>query len=141
MLKVVKITEDATIPVSKTKLSAGYDLFSPRNVIIRARQSCLILLDLKLVLPKNTYGRIAPRSGLALSLNLGINGGVIDNDFRGNIGVILVNHSDTDVDIYKYMRIAQLIVEPYKKPKIIEISDNLTNTERGGDGFGSTGLY
>lgn len=84
------------------------------------------------------YGRIAPRSGLAWKNHIDVGAGVIDEDYRGNIGVVLFNHSNEDFKVIKGDRIAQLICQRIEYPVLQEVT-NLDNTSRGAGGFGSTG--
>ena len=91
-------------------------------------------------IPLGCYGRIAPRSGLALKKFIDIGAGVIDADYRGEIGVILFNFSDTDFAVNMGDKIAQIVFEKIKTPKIKEVK-SLEGTERGDDGFGSTGVH
>lgn len=89
-------------------------------------------------MPEGTYGRVAPRSGLAWKNFIDVGAGVIDQDYRGNVGVILFNHSDVDFDVKKGDRIAQLICERIAHPNVVEVK-SLSETARGEGGFGSTG--
>ena len=81
----------------------------------------MLFTDLQIQLPVGCYGRIAPRSGLALNHHIDIGGGVIDRDFRGNIGIIIYNHSDTLFIITRGDRIAQLKCEKISYPAIEEL--------------------
>jgi deoxyuridine 5'-triphosphate nucleotidohydrolase len=85
------------------------------------------------------YGRIAPRSGLASKFFIDVGAGVIDADYRGNVGVVLFNHSSVEFAISIGDRIAQLILEKIEVPEI-ECVERLTETNRGAGGFGSTGV-
>lgn len=98
----------------------------------------LVKTDIQIEVPTGCYGRVAPRSGLALKNSIDVGAGVIDEDYRGNVGVILFNFSDLDFDVKKGDRIAQLICERIAYPKLVEV-DTLTETVRGEGGFGSTG--
>lgn len=98
----------------------------------------LIKTDLQIEVPENTYGRIAPRSGLAWKHHIDVGAGVIDADYRGNVGVVLFNHSNEPFKISPGDRIAQLICEKIIYPELQEVN-NLDNTDRGDGGFGSTG--
>jgi dUTP pyrophosphatase len=139
-LKVVKISDRATIPFKSSCQAAGFDLYSAFDYIISPKGKCLVHTDLKIKVPTGTYGRIAPRSGLALHQHLDVGGGVIDQDFTGNIAIILFNHSDDFVHIFHKMRVAQLICEKFVSPSI-EICDSLEVSERNPDGFGSSGCF
>ena len=85
------------------------------------------------------YGRIAPRSGLAHKNFIDVGAGVIDSDYRGNVGVILFNFGEQDFEVKKGDRIAQLICEKIEYPDLIE-EEELAESERGDGGFGSTGV-
>jgi dUTP pyrophosphatase len=134
-----KLSERATEPFSATAGAAGYDLFSAEDINIPPFGKAGVKTDLRIELPRGCYGRIASRSGMALFKHAVAVAGVIDPDFRGNLTVILFNHSPLEVlEIKLGDRIAQLICEGYKKPALVE-KKILSRTERGGKGFGSTG--
>jgi dUTP pyrophosphatase len=99
----------------------------------------LVPTDLAIKLPDETYGRIAPRSGLACKNFIDVGAGVVDADYRGNVHVLLFNHGEMDFVIVKGDRIAQLIVEKILMPSVSQVLV-LDESSRGGKGFGSTGL-
>lgn len=99
----------------------------------------LVKTDIAIQLPDHCYGRIAPRSGLALHNFIDVGAGVIDKDYKGNICVLLFNHSNFDFEIKRGDRIAQLICEVIVYPELVEIKD-LGKSSRGDKGFGSSGL-
>lgn len=136
-VKIQKLSEDAILPKRGTVDSAGYDLYSTTSLTMMPWTRKLIPLDLIINVPKEHYGRIAPRSGLALK-GIDVAAGVIDSDYLGNVGVILVNNSDVEYNVSKGDRIAQLIFEKISTPLIVE-SKIFIDTERGQGGFGSTG--
>lgn len=88
--------------------------------------------------PEGTYGRIAPRSGLASKHFIDTGAGVIDADYRGEVKVLLFNHSDVDYEVKKGDRVAQLVLERIYTPEVMEV-ENLEESVRGAGGFGSTG--
>lgn len=96
------------------------------------------MTDIQVELPSGCYGRVAPRSGLAAKNHIDVGAGVIDEDYRGNVGVVLFNHAQADFDVKRGDRIAQLICERIFYPELVEVS-TLNETERGAGGFGSTG--
>lgn len=120
--------------------AAGYDLCSALDCIVPARGRCLIGTQLSISVPSGTYGRIAPRSGLALKHGIDVGAGVIDADYRGEVHVLLFNHSDKDFSISRGDRIAQLILEMISTVAITEVEFHQDVTERGEGGFGSTGI-
>ncbi|WP_195937841.1 dUTP diphosphatase [Romboutsia sp. 1001713B170131_170501_G6] len=139
-LKIKKLHDDAIIPNFAHKGDAGMDLYSIEEVVIPASESKLIKTGISIALPKNTEAQVRPRSGLALKHSVTVLNapGTIDEGYRGEIGVILINHGKEDFIVNKNMKIAQMVVKPIYDINILEVSD-LDDTERGNGGFGSTG--
>ncbi|KAE8708616.1 Deoxyuridine 5'-triphosphate nucleotidohydrolase [Hibiscus syriacus] len=139
LLKVKRLSEKAVLPSRGSALAAGYDLSSATDTKVPARGKTLIPTDLSILVPEGTYGRVAPRSGLAWKHSIDVGAGVIDVDYRGPLGVILFNYSDVGFEVKVGDRIAQLIIEKIFTPDILEVED-LDATTRGTGGFGSTGV-
>ncbi|XP_060560844.1 deoxyuridine 5'-triphosphate nucleotidohydrolase-like [Ruditapes philippinarum] len=137
-LKFAKLTQKAFTPTRGSKLAAGYDLYSAYDVSIPAKGKALVKTDIQIGLPDGCYGRVAPRSGLAHKHFIDVGAGVIDQDYRGNVGVVMFNFSEKDFEVKAGDRIAQLICERIYLPDLKE-EDTLDITERGDGGFGSTG--
>ena len=140
MLKVKLLSVHAQAPRRQTKSAAGYDLYSAYDYSIDPRGKQVIETDISLQVPENCYGRIAPRSGLAVKHSIDVGAGVIDADYRGQVQVLLFNFGDQSVPISRGERVAQLILEQISTPEV-QIVDNLDATERGVKGFGSTGHW
>ena len=142
-LNVLKKTDDAMIPIYGSKYAVGMDIFSNTNDIISAGKRKLISTGISVswsgLDEENYYLRVAPRSGLSVKNNIDIGAGVIDYDYRGIIYVCMINNGTNDFEVVKDMKIAQLILEKCNRPIIKEVS-TLENTERGNNGFGSTGV-
>eukprot|EP00298_Acanthocystis_sp_HF-20_P028833 c767_g1_i1.p1 GENE.c767_g1_i1~~c767_g1_i1.p1 ORF type:complete len:143 (-),score=79.09 c767_g1_i1:28-456(-) len=138
-LRVQKLSDKATIPTRGSPLAAGYDLHSAEDCVIPARNNGLVKTDIAIAVPEGHYGRVAPRSGLALKKKIDCGAGVIDADYRGNVGVVLFNHSDDEFVVKQGDRIAQLIIEKIAMLPIEAVS-SLDETQRGEGGFGSTGV-
>jgi deoxyuridine 5'-triphosphate nucleotidohydrolase len=119
--------------------SAGYDLSSCEALTIGAGKTALVKTGLQIACPAGTYGRVAPRSGLALKHSIDVGAGVIDADYRGEVGVILFNFGSNDFEIKEGDRIAQLVLEKICLADVAEV-DDLEETLRGEGGFGSTGV-
>ncbi|GFH45233.1 hypothetical protein CTEN210_01707 [Chaetoceros tenuissimus] len=137
-LQVKPLTTEATIPTKGTSGSAGYDLYSTKDISIEPGTATLIPTDIAIKVPKGTYARIAPRSSLALK-GLDTMAGVIDSDYTGNVKVLLENRSKATQHIQKGQRIAQMIIENIRETDI-EIVETLQPTKRGTKGFGSTDI-
>ncbi|GLV45374.1 Deoxyuridine triphosphatase [Carabus blaptoides fortunei] len=138
VLKFTKLSVNAFAPSKGSGKAAGYDIKSAYDYIVPKRGKQMIDTDIKIELPEECYGRIAPRSGLAAKHSIDVGAGVIDEDYRGPVKVILFNLSDNDFEVKKGDRIAQLICERIMYPDLQEVQE-LTETERGDGGFGSTG--
>lgn len=139
-LKIKILSSKAIIPKYAHENDAGLDLFSIENKILLSGESLLVRTGIAIELPPNTEAQIRPRSGLALNHQITVlnSPGTIDNDYRGEIGVILINHGKNNFKIEEGMRIAQMVVKPILKLNII-CDDKLTITPRGAKGFGSSG--
>jgi len=139
ILYVKSLSDNAKLPARSTPGSAGYDLCSPEQTTIPAGGNALIEIKIALLIPKGYYGRIASRSSLALKNLLMVGGGVVDRDYNGSIGVIMFNLGKEDYIVHKHDRVAQIVFERIATPIVVEVQ-SLPDTERGDNGFGSTGL-
>ena len=140
-LFILKLSNHATLPRRSSALAAGLDLTSAENITIPAQGKGIVRTDLSIKVPKGTYGRIAPRSGLACHHHVDIGGGVIDADYRGNIKIIVFNHAKVEFVVTRGFRLAQLIIEKISYPEMVEVQEeqDLGATERGSEGLGSSG--
>lgn len=140
-LKIKKIDESAILPVYAHKGDAGMDLCSIDEVEIDAGDSILIHTGITIELPEGTEAQIRPRSGLALKHSVTVlnTPGTIDEGYRGEIGVILINHGKNAFKVVKGMKIAQMVIKPVLYVEVEEVED-LTSTSRAQGGFGSTGM-
>lgn len=136
-LKVKKLMTTATLPSYGSAEAAALDLYAAEPSSIPAMTQRLVKTGIAVVVPEGTYGQIAGRSGLALKKGVKPVGGVIDRDYRGDVGVIIENVSDVCFDIYVGDRIAQLLLIKIERPTVEEVQD-LDDTSRGDQGFGST---
>lgn len=160
----VELVDNKYKPVRGSPMAAGFDLcacisdeFVPtthylqqdgiifsvdgneRYISIKAGKRALIKTGVRMALPFGQYGRIAPRSGLAYKNGIDVLAGVIDADYRGDVGVILLNTGDSDFVIRDGDRIAQIIIEKIDMSELSVVKD-LSVTDRGEGGFGSTGV-
>ena len=140
-VKVKRINEAAIIPQYAHKGDAGLDLFSVEEKNITPGETALVHTGIQIELPEGTEAQIRPRSGLALKYSITVlnSPGTIDEGYRGEIGVILINHGKFDFKVEKGTKIAQMVIKPVLKVSIVEV-DELGTTERAEGGFGSTGL-
>ena len=139
-LKVKLLADNAKLPLRGSDRSAGYDLHAAEAQVVPSKGKMLVNTKIAIALPKGTYGRIVPRSGLAAKHMIDVGAGVIDEDYRGSLKVLLFNHGDQDYAVEEGSRIAQLIVERIINPTILKV-DELDDTQRGEQGFGSTGGF
>jgi dUTP pyrophosphatase len=139
-LKIKKLNSEAIIPAYQTKEAAGFDLHSIEDVIINPGERKLIGTGLAFEIEYGYEVQIRPRSGLAYKHGITVlnTPGTIDSDYRGEIKVLLINFGNESFEIKKGERIAQAVVAPVIQAEIIEVEE-LSDTERGSGGFGSTG--
>lgn len=139
-VKYKRVSEHAFTPTKATTGSAAYDLYSAHNYIIKPIPELNegVSTDIVLEIPNGYYGKIYPRSGLALKKYINIGGGIIDSDYRGTITITIFNHGDENFYIKKGDRIAQIIISKLTDIEFKEV-DVLDDTKRGASGFGSTG--
>lgn len=160
-LQVKKLSETARLPTRGSDFAAGYDMYASKATTVPARGKVLVSTDISIATPPGTCksffpnspaslrcavtdteriidGRIAPRSGLAAKHFIDTGAGVIDEDYRGEVKVLLFNHADADFAIAEGDRIAQLVLERIATPAVVEVKE-LAESTRGGGGFGSTG--
>jgi dUTP pyrophosphatase len=110
-LGVKKLTQDAIIPTRGSDGAVGYDLYSNVDTVVPCQAgNALVGTGVTVVLPPDCYGRVAPRSGLAVKHCIQVGAGVIDPDYTGEIKVVLFNHGPSDFEIKKGDRIAQLVL-------------------------------
>ncbi|QLL32253.1 hypothetical protein HG536_0C04220 [Torulaspora globosa] len=138
-LKVQLRSPDAKAPTKGSASAAGYDIYASKHTVIPAQGQGLASTDISFTVPVGTYGRIAPRSGLAVKHGIQTGAGVVDRDYTGEVKVVLFNHSTEDFVINKGDRIAQLILEKIVDDAEVVVVENLDQTDRGVGGFGSTG--
>ncbi|KAK3341773.1 dUTPase-like protein [Lasiosphaeria hispida] len=137
-LLIKKLSASARLPTRGSAFAAGYDLYAARATAIPARGKALVDTDISMAVPAGTYGRIAPRSGLAAKNFIDTGAGVIDADYRGPVKVLLFNHSEADFEVAAGDRVAQLVLERIYTPEVLEVQE-LEESVRGAGGFGSTG--
>lgn len=135
------MNKEAQLPTYAHEGDAGLDLYSIDDKIIKPGETILIHTGIQIELSKDTEAQSRPRSGLALKNSITVlnTPGTIDEGYRGEIGVILINHSNNDFRVEKGMKIAQMVIKPILRVNVVE-SSVMTSTERGEGGFGSTGL-
>ena len=133
------------IPKYETEGAAGLDLFAAtkedKKIIIPPRKAEMIPTGIAISVPSGYEAQIRPRSGLAAKNGITVlnSPGTIDSDYRGEILVMLINHSNKDFKILRGMRIAQMVISKIEQFNLISV-DELDTTYRGKDGFGSTGV-
>jgi len=150
-VQIERLTEDAVLPTRATEGSAGYDLAIPGGTVVSlpgsldgwkpSSPSVLIKLGFAIAIPEGYVGLVCPRSGLAARYSISVANapGVIDSDYRGEVGVILISHNTRSLIIKGGDRIGQLVIVPTPEFTLIEV-DRLSSTVRGAGGFGSTGF-
>ena len=139
-LKVKKLNPAAILPSYAREGDAGLDLFAVKGLVIEAGKSALVPTGIAIELPAGTEAQVRPRSGLALKHAITVlnTPGTVDEGYRGEVGVILINHGPSPFVVEAGMKIAQLVVSPRIEVEVTEAAE-LSETHRGAGGFGSTG--
>lgn len=142
-IAVKRLREQARLPVYMTEHAAGMDLSAALGepLVLDPGQRQLIPIGIAMAIPQGYEGQVRPRSGLALRQGLTMlnSPGTIDSDYRGEIGVIVINHGSEPATIAPGDRIAQLIIAPVVRARLVETVD-LEDSRRGTGGFGHTGV-
>lgn len=140
-LKIKKIHPEAKLPQYAHPGDAGLDLFSVENQVIQPGDTKMIKTGISVELPVGTEGQVRPRSGLALKNQISVlnTPGTVDEGYRGEVGVILINHGKNAFEVKKEMKIAQFVIAPVLRVEVEEAGE-LSDTRRNSGGFGSTGV-
>ena len=134
-----KLGKNGLAPYKKYSNDAGWDIFAADQIGINPKSSALILTDLFFEIPEGQVGLVRSRSGLSCRCQLEVGAGVIDATYRGEVVVHLYNFSNERFVVRKGDKIAQILFIPINTISLVQV-EQLTQTERGSDGFGSTGL-
>ena len=139
ILKIQRVDDSIDVPAYMKDSDAGLDLPSYEECTLKPNEKRKVRTGLKFAIPLGYAGFVWDRSGIAAKHNVHTLAGVIDSGYRGEISVVLANLSERDFHIDKGMRIAQMVIKPVVNCDIVEVDDIGEDTERNGDGFGSTG--
>jgi dUTP pyrophosphatase len=140
-LLIKRLSATAILPAYAHPGDAGLDLFADVSATLEPGERRLIGTGISIELPPNTEAQVRPRSGLALKHGISVlnTPGTIDHGYRGEVGVILVNHGSAPFDVQPGMKIAQMVIAACLSVTVEETTD-LSDTARGDGGFGSTGV-
>ena len=134
----IVVEQGARCPTRAHETDAGYDLYSNEEVMIAAQEKVLVSTGVKMAIPSGYFGKIFSRSGLAVKSDLEVGAGVIDSGYRGEVKVLLRNHSGIPKIIKRGEKIAQIVFLPYVTFNMSFVS-SLNESDRGEAGFESTG--
>jgi dUTP pyrophosphatase len=139
-IKFKKLYSDAIIPKQMREGDAGLDIYSYEDALLEPLKVKLVKTGVSVEIPPEYEGQVRPRSGLAINHSIGVlnSPGTIDSNYRGEVCIILINFGDKAYQIKKGDRIAQLVIASVPKV-MVGLSEELTDTVRGSDGFGSSG--
>jgi dUTP pyrophosphatase len=140
-LKVKKLVDGGTLPTQAHAGDAGLDLYASEEVVLHPGEAKLVSTGIAIELPPQTEAQIRPRSGLALRHQVTVLNapGTVDEGYRGEVGVILINHGREPFRVSAGMKIAQLVVQPTLQVSVVEVPE-LSMSPRGAGGFGSSGM-
>jgi dUTP pyrophosphatase len=139
-VRIKRIHSDAKLPLQANPGDAGMDLYSIETVEIPSGEARLIGTGLQIELPKGTEAQLRPRSGLALKHSVTVlnSPGTIDEGYRGEVSVIIINHGKETFVVEKSMRIAQMVIQIVPSIQLTEVNE-LSQSVRGSSGFGASG--
>ncbi|NPV90618.1 MAG: dUTP diphosphatase [Firmicutes bacterium] len=140
VLRVKRVNELAKLPEYAHEGDAGMDLFAVEERVIEPGERALVGTGIVIELPPNTEAQVRPRSGMALNHGITVlnTPGTIDEGYRGEVKVILINLGKTSFKVERHMKIAQMVIKSVLRASVIE-ADELSDSERAEGGFGSTG--
>ena len=138
IIKVKQLHEHAILPSRATPQSAGLDIHTIHDIVIDAGMTKFINTGISVSVPEGTYGRLAPRSGNSLKKDIDVKAGVVDADYRGEVGVVLFNRGQKQQKFVRGDKIAQMIIEKCVMHTPMDWELELESTDRGGNGFGSS---
>ena len=140
-IRVKRLHPDAKIPKAAKVGDVAFDLYSVIDYELKSGERYAVPTGIAIEIPVGYEGQVRPRSGLALKDGITVlnTPGTIDSGYRGEVKTIMINHGDISFKITKGMRISQLAIRPVPKVEFIEV-DELSDTDRGEGGFGSTGV-
>lgn len=148
-LRVRKRTPTAILPSRGSQEAAGYDLSAclgdptnastPATLTLQPGARTIVPTGLSITVPEGTYGRIGPRSGLAVKHGIDVLAGIVDRDYTGEVGVVLINLGTEPFVVAHGDRVAQLVLERITTPPVEEVAE-LETSLRGEGGYGSTGV-
>jgi len=136
-VQVQLLNKDAKLPTQSYEAAAGWDLYANETKRVPGHGKTLIKTGLAFAFPKGYYGQLKPRSGIALKTPLMLDAGVIDEDYRGEVSVIIVNTSDYPTDVERGTKLVQMTIEKKNNVTMTEVKE-LPVTERNEKGFGSS---
>jgi dUTP pyrophosphatase len=141
MVRVKRLSPDAQIPKAARKGDVAFDLYSVIDYELRPGEWFAVPTGIAVEIPSGYEGQVRPRSGLALKEGISVlnTPGTIDSGYRGEVKTIMINHNNESFKVTKGMRISQLAIRPVPEVEFIEV-DDLSETDRGDGGFGSTGI-
>ena len=141
IIKFKKLDKTAILPCYAHEEDAGMDIFSNEDVVVKAKEWALIKTGFSMELPHGYEAQVRSKSGLSLKSGLIVlnSPGTIDENYRGEVGVIVMNVSTVDYHVEKNQKIAQMVINKVEHLKCVKV-DEISQTQRGEGGFGSTGL-
>ncbi len=137
-VEIKKINNDAKIPTYAHSGDAGMDVYSAERVVVKIGERAKVPTGIAMEIPGGFVGLVWDKSGISMNFGIKTLGGVVDAGYRGEVVIGVVNLSKEDYVIEKGDKIAQMLIQKIESPKIIEVEE-LSNTDRGENGFGSTG--
>jgi len=138
-IKVKKLDLNAKIPTKARISDSGWDLYSLKEMTLSPMQTVVVPTGIAFSIPKKHEIQVRPRSGVSTKTSLRVILGTVDQEYRGEVGIMVQNTSDVTVNIPEHFKLAQAVLTPLPESTMIEVND-LDDTSRGSNGFGSSGV-
>ena len=139
-LLIEKLDKEAKLPAYAMPGDAGMDIFTNEQYILKPGERHLFSTGIKMAIPEGYVGLVWDKSGLAVKKGLTTMAGVVDEGYRGEVKILVINLSKEDIEVEKHSKIAQILIQKKESVEIEEVG-KLEDTKRGSGGFGSTGLH
>lgn len=138
-IKVKRLDVNAKLPTRERTSDSGWDLYALKEITLAPLETLIVPTGIAFSIPKRHEIQVRPRSGVSTKTPLRVIFGTVDQEYRGEVGIMVQNTADTSINIPQHYKLAQAVLTPIPESTMIEVTD-LDDTSRGNNGFGSSGV-